>query len=54
MAIETNNKTYDTGFDYDYENPFNSDTLGVNRMVILDENENILVLVDNEAINKGY
>lgn len=42
------------GFEYDYENPFNSETLGVNRMVILDKNGNILILVDNETINTDY
>ena len=52
--ITTNIAKYSVGFEYDYENPFNSETLGVNRMVILDENKNILVLVDNETINKGY
>ena len=50
----TNNTKYSIGFEYDYENPFNNETLGVNRMVILDENKSILVLVDNETINKGY
>ena len=52
--ITTDNAKYSIGFEYDYENPFNNETLGVNRMVILDENRNILVLVDNETINKGY
>lgn len=52
--ITTDNAKYGIGFEYDYENPFNNETLGVNRMVILDENRNILVLVDNETINKGY
>ena len=52
--ITTNNAKYSIGFEYDYENPFNDETLGVNRMVILDENRSILVLVDNETINKGY
>ena len=51
--ITTDNAKYGIGFKYDYENPFNNETLGVNRMVILDENRNILVLVDNETINKG-
>ena len=51
--ITTDNAKYSIGFEYDYENPFNNETLGVNRMVILDENRNILVLVDNETINKG-
>ena len=52
--ITTNNAKYSIGFEYDYENPFNSETLGVNRMVIVDEDRNIVVLVDNENINKGY
>ena len=52
--INTNNKEYSIGFEYDYQNPFNAETLGVNRMVIVDEERNILVLVDNENINKGY
>ena len=52
--INTNNKGYSIGFEYDYQNPFNAETLGVNRMVIVDEEKNILVLVDNENINKGY
>lgn len=52
--ITTNNAKYSIGFEYDYENPFNVETLGVNRMVILDENKSILVLIDNETINKGY
>lgn len=52
--ITTNNAKYSIGFEYDYENPFNNETLGVNRMVILDENRNILILLDNETINKGY
>ena len=54
IDINTDNKVYSIGFEYDYENPFNTETLGVNRMVILDEERNILVLVDNENINKGY
>ena len=54
IDITTNSAKYSIGFDYDYENPFNSETLGVNRMVILDENRNILILLDNETINKGY
>ena len=54
IDINTNNKGYSIGFEYDYQNPFNSETLGVNRMVIVDEERNILVLVDNENINKGY
>ena len=52
--ITTDNAKYSIGFEYDYENPFNNETLGVNRMVILDENRNVLILVDNEKINKGY
>ena len=54
IDINTDNNVYSIGFEYDYENPFNTETLGVNRMVILDEERNILVLVDNENINKGY
>ena len=54
FEITTNNTKYSIGFEYDYENPFNNKTLGVNRMVILDKNRSILVLVDNETINKGY
>lgn len=54
IDINTDNKVYNIGFEYDYENPFNTETLGVNRMVILDEDRNIIVLVDNENINKGY
>ena len=54
IDINTNNKEYNIGFEYDYQNPFNAETLGVNRMVIVDEERNILVLVDNENINKGY
>ena len=54
IDITTNSRTYAIGFEYDYENPFNNETLGVNRMVILDENRNVLILVDNEKINKGY
>lgn len=54
IDINTDNKIYSIGFEYDYENPFNTETLGVNRMVILDEERSILVLVDNENINKGY
>lgn len=52
--ITTNNAKYSIGFEYDYENPFNSETLGINRMAILDKDRNVLVLVDNETINKGY
>ena len=54
LDITTDNAKYSIGFEYDYENPFNNETLGVNRMVIIDENRSILVLVDNETINKGY
>lgn len=54
IDINTDNNVYSIGFEYDYENSFNTETLGVNRMVILDEERNILVLVDNENINKGY
>ena len=54
IDINTDNNVYSIGFEYDYENPFNTETLGVNRMVILDEERNIIVLVDNENINKGY
>ena len=54
IDINTDNNVYSIGFEYDYENPFNTETLGVNRMVILDEERSILVLVDNENINKGY
>ena len=49
-----NSAKYSIGFEYDYENPFNNKTLGVNRIVILDENKDILILLDNENINKGY
>ena len=52
IDINTDNNVYSIGFEYDYENPFNTETLGVNRMVILDEERSILV--DNENINKGY
>ena len=45
IDINTDNKVYSISFEYDYENPFNTETLGVNRMVILDEERNILVLV---------
>ena len=54
IDIATNTAKYSVGFEYDYENPFNSETLGVNRMVILDKNGNILILVDNETINTDY
>lgn len=52
--ITTNNTKYDIGFEYDYENPFNSETLGVNRMIIVDANKNTIILVENEEISKGY
>lgn len=52
--ITTNSTKYIIGFEYDYENPFNSETLGGNRMAILDKDRNVLVLVDNETTNKGY
>ena len=54
IDINTDNNVYSIGFEYDYENPFNTETLGVNRMVILDEERSILVLVDNGNIKKGY
>lgn len=54
IDINTDNNVYSIGFEYDYENPFNPETLGVNRIVIVDEERSILVLVDNENINKGY
>ena len=56
FSIDTNTDSanYTIGFEYDYQNPFNSETLGVNKMVILDEERSILVLIDNENINKGY
>lgn len=54
IYTNTDSANYMIGFEYDYQNPFNSETLGVNRMVILDEDKNTLVLVDNENINKGY
>ena len=54
IDIATDIKVYSIGFEYDYQNPFNKETLGVNRMVIVDDERNILVLVDNENINKGY
>lgn len=43
-----NNKVYYIRFNYDYENPFNNKTLGVNRMLIMDENNNIILLIENE------
>ena len=52
--ITTNNAQYSIGFEYDYENPFNSETLGINRMIITDENRNTILLVENEKLNKGY
>ena len=52
--ITTNSTKYSIGFEYDYENPFNSETLGVNRMIITDENRNIIILIENKNINKGY
>ena len=54
IDITTNNGIYDVGFEYDYENPFNSETLGVNRIVIADGNRNTIILVENETLNKGY
>ena len=44
----TNNNVYYIRFNYDYENPFNNKTLGVNRMLIMDENNNIILLIENE------
>ena len=52
--ITTNNAKYSIGFEYDYENPFNSKTLGVNRIIITNENRNTILLVENEKLNKGY
>jgi len=52
--ITTNTAKYGIGFEYDCENPFNSETLGVNRMIITDENRNTILLVENEKLNKGY
>lgn len=43
-----NNNVYYIRFNYDYENPFNNKTLGVNRMLIMDENNNIILLIENE------
>lgn len=43
-----NNNVYYIRFNYDYENPFNTKTLGVNRMLIMDENNNIILLIENE------
>ena len=49
--ITTNNTKYSIGFIYDYENPFNNKTLGVNRMIITDENKNTIVLIENSNEN---
>ena len=54
INITTSSRTYGLGLEYDYENPFNSETLGVNRTVITDENRNIIILVENKTLNKGY
>ena len=54
LDITTSNARYGIGFEYDYENPFNSETLGINHMVITDQNKNTIILVDNEELNKGY
>ena len=54
IDITTESEKYDMGFELDYENPFNSETLGINRMVITDQNKNTIILVDNENLNKGY
>ena len=54
IAITTESAKYNIGLELDYENPFNSETLGINRMVITDQNKNIIILVDNENLNKGY
>lgn len=54
INITTNSRTYGVGLEYDYENPFNSETLGVNRIIITDENRNIIILAENETLNKGY
>lgn len=43
-----NNNVYYIRFNYDYENPFNTKTLGVNRMLIMDENNIIILLIENE------
>ena len=45
--ITTNTKKYSIGFIYDYENPFNNRTLGINRMIITDENKNTIILIEN-------
>lgn len=49
--ITTNTKEYSIGFIYDYENPFNNRTLGINRMIIIDENKNTVVLIENSNEN---
>lgn len=54
IAITTESTKYNIGLELDYENPFNSETLGINRMVITDQNKNTIILVDNENLNKGY
>lgn len=54
IDITTNSAKYGIGFEYDCENPFNSETLGVNRMIITDENRNTILLVENGKLNKGY
>lgn len=50
LDITTNNAKYGIGFQYDYENPFNSETLGINRMVITDQNKNTIILVEVQDI----
>ena len=50
LDITTNNAKYGIGFEYDYENPFNSETLGINRMVITDQNKNTIILVEVQDI----
>lgn len=54
IVITTESAKYNIGLELDYENPFNSETLGINRMVITDQNKNTIILVDNENLNKGY
>lgn len=54
IAITTESAKYNIGLELDYENPFNSETLGINRMVITDQNKDTIILVDNENLNKGY
>ena len=49
--LTTNTKEYSIGFIYDYENPFNNRTLGINRMIIIDENKNTVVLIENSNEN---